>query len=336
MNILLTSVGRRGYLVRYFQEALAGRGQVVATNTIAETTGMFAADVAVVVPAANDPKFIDKLLEVCQRYQISLLCSLHDWEAPYIAAAKERFLAKGIFPVIADIDVILTCLDKWKTVQFARSLNIPVPKSYISLELALSAISTGELRFPLILKPRCGQGSVGIQAVSSCEDLKSAYSLLEQEVLKIELEDFSGVVEKGHILIQECINGREYGVDVVNTLSGEYAACFVKEKLGMRAGETDASTTVDMPKIQGYCQMIASATRHPGNIDIDYMVSADGIPYLLEINPRFGGGYPFSHAAGANVPAALISWSTGQEPEPRWLEVELGVTAYKELMIIKS
>ena len=85
MNVLLSSVGRRSYLVEYFKEALRGTGKVIATNSIAETTGMFAADMAEVVPPAKEPGFVDALLEVCIRNEVRLLFSLHDFEAPYIA-----------------------------------------------------------------------------------------------------------------------------------------------------------------------------------------------------------------------------------------------------------
>ena len=73
-NVLLSSVGRRAYLVRYFQQALGGYGLVIATNCISETTGMLAADISEVVPSGQDPAFIDALLDVCQRHKIKLLC----------------------------------------------------------------------------------------------------------------------------------------------------------------------------------------------------------------------------------------------------------------------
>tara|TARA_B110000208_G_scaffold191919_1_gene260950 strand:+ start:2723 stop:2932 length:210 start_codon:yes stop_codon:yes gene_type:complete len=69
MNILLSSVFRIDDLVRYFQEKLFERWQVFVTNSIAEMTGMFAAGVS--VPAVNDQEFHNRLLDVCQRHQIS-------------------------------------------------------------------------------------------------------------------------------------------------------------------------------------------------------------------------------------------------------------------------
>jgi carbamoyl-phosphate synthase large subunit len=51
---------------------------------------------------------------------------------------------------------------------------------------------------------------------------------------------------------------------------------------------------------------------HIGNLDCDIFES-DGRYYLLEMNPRFGGGYPFSHVAGANYPDAICTWIEGKD-----------------------
>ena len=102
------------------------------------------------------------------------------------------------------------------------------------------------------------------------------------------------------------------------------------------SGETDASETVVMPEIEKYSRRIAEATKHPGNLDADFFVGEDGAVYLLEMNPRFGGGYPFSHIAGANVPAALIAWAQGKEPDPEWLEITMGVKAYKDIRLVRA
>jgi carbamoyl-phosphate synthase large subunit len=33
---------------------------------------------------------------------------------------------------------------------------------------------------------------------------------------------------------------------------------------------------------------------------------------VLELNPRFGGGFPFSYEAGVNLPKAIIDWANGK------------------------
>ena len=79
MNVLLSSVGRRSYLVEYFRRTLDGHGLVIATNSDADATGMLMADQAIVIPQAGEDGFIEKLLEVCKRLNIRIHCTLHDW-----------------------------------------------------------------------------------------------------------------------------------------------------------------------------------------------------------------------------------------------------------------
>jgi carbamoyl-phosphate synthase large subunit len=52
---------------------------------------------------------------------------------------------------------------------------------------------------------------------------------------------------------------------------------------------------------------------------------------VLELNCRFGGGYPFTHLAGANFPAALVAWLRGETPRAEWLQARAGVTGLKTI-----
>jgi carbamoyl-phosphate synthase large subunit len=51
------------------------------------------------------------------------------------------------------------------------------------------------------------------------------------------------------------------------------------------------------------------------------------VPWVLDVNPRFGGGYPFSHVAGADAPTFLLSSALGRAPDPSLLDYEVGVVA---------
>lgn len=331
INVMLTSVGRRAYLVNYFKEAIGDRGKVIATNTHPDATGMLAADIACVVPRADDPAFIEALLDICVRHHVKLLMSLHDWEAPFIATRIDSFSEVGTIPVVSDPRVQEICLDKWATFDFVRRMGWSTPLSFVSLQAAKEALEEGRLQFPVILKPRRGQGSIGIETAQDYYELEAQYRLLVAKVARMESNGIT--LEAEPLIIQQCLSGVDYDLEVVNDLAGRYVSVLSKKKLSSRGGECELAETVEDPRLTDLGSQIGSTMGHLGVLDVD-VIEQDGILYVLEFNPRFGGCYPFSHMAGANLPAAYVAWALGEEPHPSWLRVRPGVRSFKDFALV--
>lgn len=333
MNILLTAVGRRAYLVEYFKEVVHPLGgKVYATNTTKDATGFMVADEAVMAPPSSSDGYVDFLLDQCAKWNIKLLFSLHDWDAPVIARAKERFLAQGTIPVMGSAELLATCLDKYATVEVMRKLGVPVPETALGLKEALKLAR--KVGYPLIVKPRWGQGSIGLFKVEDEEELRHAYRL--SELASIRFARVCPEIDENQtqVIVQQCVVGEEYGCDIVNGLNGDFAASFVKHKFGMRSGETDIAESVEKPEIAALAKKIAGWSRHLGCMDSDWMIGADGVPYLIELNPRFGGGYPFTHKAGANIPAACVAWAAGLSGGSALAGFRPNVRTYKEIALL--
>ncbi len=327
-NVLLTCAGRRNYLVRYFQDALAGDGVVFAADASAAAPALAAADTALIVPRINDPHYIDHLLDLCHTHAIAVLVSLNDLELPVLAAAREQFIAAGTIPVVSSPAVIATCFDKFATLGFLQQCNLAVPQTYLSLAEARHAIAEGRMQFPLVVKPRWGTASISVDIAHNDEELALSYRLAHCRLERTMLAAVSATAPEQAILIQEKLAGDEYGLDVVNDLHGQYVTTLARRKVAMRGGETDRAVTVVSPLLAELGATIGRTLRHVGNLDCDVFVNDDrGV--VLELNPRFGGGYPFSHSAGANIPAAVLAWAHGREPSPEWLSLTAGVAAAK-------
>jgi carbamoyl-phosphate synthase large subunit len=333
MNILLSSVGRRGYLVEYFRAAVAPKGKVIATNCVVNAPGMLAADASCLVPEASAPGFVDAMLRVCEEHHVGLLFSLHDWEAPFIAKAASRFEAAGVRLGVSSTEVLDTCLDKLKTHRFCQLHGIASPQTFGTHCGALAALKDGSVRFPLIVKARHGQGSLALHKVFSIDELAAACLLAEAEVKRF-ADNGVGRDTASTIVIQQLIHGEEYGLDVINDFNGRFRACLAKKKLGMRAGETDAAISVEDPVLQELGERIGTCLRHIAMLDADVIVR-DGQPFLIEMNPRFGGHYPFSHQAGADVPAALVAWARNRVEPFDSLAMAAGVKAMKDIVVVR-
>ena len=125
MNVVLTSAGRRNYLVEYFQEALRGQGKVFAADAKSSAPALQEADGVFLVPPIGHKHYLDALLEFCQQEQIGLLVPLNDLELPYLAAAKDRFAALGTTVVVSSPEIIARCFDKWETPPLLRRAGYP-------------------------------------------------------------------------------------------------------------------------------------------------------------------------------------------------------------------
>lgn len=322
MNILFTCAGRRTYLLNYFRENLSEGDVIIATDMQLSAPALQAADVKIQVPAVYAKDYIDITLDVCRTHHVDALISLNDLELPILAENKARFEAEGVIVIVSGQEVIDICFDKYKTAQWTESIGLNAPKTYVRLADAKKARANGEIAFPLFMKPRWGSGSIGLETIDDMEELDIYYNILMKKIKKSILATAS--VGDEYIMIQEKLTGQEFGLDVMNDLEGNNVGVSVKQKLAMRAGETDKAITVDLPEVREIGKRIGENLKHIGNLDVDIMQRANGDYCVLELNPRFGGGYPFSYEAGVNFPLAIIKWLKGETVDPKILMPEYG------------
>lgn len=334
MNILLTSVGRRAYMVKYFKQAVAPDGEVHVCNSDDMTVAFRYADHAVVSPMIYDNAYIPFLLEYCKTHQIDLLLSLFDIDLPVLARYKEAFEAIGTRVIVSDAAFVDICSDKWKTAQYLTSNGFDTPRTWLTLEDTLLAISTGELSYPVIVKPRFGCGSIALEIAEDEEELRYLTMRCLRRVESSYLH-FESASEEHVLVFQECLQGQEYGVDVINDLNGNHVSTVIRRKLAMRAGETDIAEVIDHPGIAAICQRLGHLTGHIGNLDCDMFVCDERI-CILEMNARFGGGYPFSHMAGCDLPGAIVRWARGLDVPGDMLRAQTGILGYKELITTRA
>lgn len=303
MNILLTCAGRRHYLASYFQHALSNLGRVVGTDMGLSAPALHACDGAYKVPGVFAENYLECLKKVMIKEKIDMVFSLNDLEVGLLAKNRKAIeletRATIYVPTVETLDI---CADKWHTYLFSKEIGIPTPATYLTVEDASSAIDAGEVCFPLIVKPRWGSASIGLFIVDSSADLGAGFVACQRAVTNSAL---GALGDEGAVIIQEMIEGPEYGVDVLYGKNEEFIGFTAKKKLAMRAGETDKAVTVAPELFAEIIKKITDVLPHRGNLDCDFL-ERDGEFYLLEFNPRFGGGYPFTHLAGANHVQMLL------------------------------
>ena len=335
MNILITCAGRRNYLVDYFKEAVHPHGgKVHVFNTDTDSAAFWQADIAVLSPFASDPHYAEFVENYCTTHDIGAVLSCMDVDLSILAGLKDRFAALGISVIIADPWVTDMALDKLKTHQFLQEHKLPVTPLFTDLHQALLSIQRGELHYPVYVKPRWGMGSIALFRAENEKELLFYFEKARQ-IISVSFDHYGMAKEDAaSVIIQGSCPGQEYGLDIINDLAGRHQVTVVKQKLGMRSGETDKAVTVKHVALEKLGADIAAITQHPGNMDVD--VFWDGAKaYILEFNPRFGGGYPFSHAAGIDLPKAIVAWLRNETVDKTALLTPgIGVRGMKGITVV--
>jgi carbamoyl-phosphate synthase large subunit len=73
----------------------------------------------------------------------------------------------------------------------------------------------------------------------------------------------------------------------------------------MRSGETDQGYAIKSEQFRDWALKLGNSLGHIGPLDVDFFIKDDK-PYILELNPKFGGAYPIAHLSGINFPKLLI------------------------------
>lgn len=259
------------------------------------------------------------------------MISLFDIDLLVLARHKKEFEEVGTKVIVSEPQIIEVCNDKWKTYNFLRDNGFNAPLSFLKMDEIIDKIAVGELSYPIVVKPRYGCGSISVSIAHDEEDLRYLTKKANEDIASSYLKYESAVTEE-KVIYQECLKGQEYGADIINDLHGETQNVIVRKKLAMRSGETDIAQLVDEPIIQDELLRLGKITKHIANMDCDVFL-VDGVPYVLEMNARFGGGYPFSHMGGCNLPKAIVDWARGKTVDKGVISAKTGITGYKEIYI---
>lgn len=324
MNILFTCAGRRNYLINYFKEALKGNGKVLASDMQLTAPAMVDADEAFIVPSIYAEDYVEEIKKIVKENNVKAVISLNDLELPILSNRKSEIENLGAKVIVSDAKVIKIAFDKWETVKFLERVGLKSPKTFINFNQAKKALESGELKFPLVIKPRWGSASIGIDFPEDMEELELAYKLQTIRLSRTILAEASKEDLQHAILIQEKIPGTEFGIDVLNDFNGNHIGTFARKKMSMRSGETDKAVSVIDEKLTEVGKIIGESLKHIGNLDCD-VFEHNGAYYVLELNPRFGGGYPFSHEAGTNTPAIYLEWLKGNSDIKKHINYKEGV-----------
>lgn len=285
-NILITSAGKRVVLVQIFQRTLQEMGSDAKVYTTDMRPEMAPAgimsDGCLKVSRCTADGYIDELLQICQERHIGVIIPTIDTELLVLSQNKQRFEAIGVGLAVSDYDFIRVCRDKRLTEDYFAKLGIAVPK----------AVDKYHPVFPMFAKPYDGSLSTNLHVIRKADDLT-------KEILEDPKLIFMEYVDK-----QEY---KEFTVDMYYGRDDRVKGIVPRERIEIRAGEINKGITRKNFIVEFLKERMGLLKGVRGCICIQlFYRESDHDIKGIEINPRFGGGFPLSYYAKANYAAYVI------------------------------
>lgn len=284
-NILLSSAGRRVELAQSFKTEIAARGlstRVISTDLNPTMSAVSAfVDLSIKSPTVTDAGYIDFLLSICKSQSVGMVVPTIDTELLLLAQHREDFAAQGIQLVISDVSLVQACRDKRITAQLFVDLGIESPKIY----------DKAAIEFPCFAKPYDGSRSLGARELVDSKSLDDVM-LANPKIM------YMALVDKSHI---------EFTIDAYFDRSGQLSCLVPRQRIEVRDGEISKGATRRHSVYDYLLPKLSQLKGARGCLTLQLFANLQAGHFAaIEINPRFGGGFPLSYSAGANYPGWLI------------------------------
>jgi carbamoyl-phosphate synthase large subunit len=277
-TVLVSSAGRRVELLRGFRDALVAAGldgRVLAADRSWYSSAFHEADEGLLVPSCDEDAFVPAVLDLCEKHAVDLIVPTIDPELPVYAAACERFAGAGVTVAVSGPETVAIAADKVRTHAWLVEHGLPTVRQ----------AGIDEVRgwpFPVVVKPRFGSAGIGVAVVHDAAEL--------------------GVAAQGsEVVVQEVAPGHEYTIDVLVDRAGRCVSAVPRRRLEVRAGEVSKGVTVRSPALEDVATRLAEALPGAyGPLTVQVFAADDGSLAVIEVNARFGGGFPLAREAGAD------------------------------------
>jgi len=286
MNILITSAGKRVSLIRAFKKELSAvypQGKIFAVDLDPKlSSACYVADDSYSVPKISHPEYITSLLEICIKNHITLVIPTIDTELLLLSQNKSKFLKVGIKIVVSSESLIQKCRDKNKIHNFFATHKIEIAKQYDKENYEL----------PIFIKPFDGSRSIDTFTILKKEDF-TPYHFSNPKLMFLEYLDYNMY--------------DEYTCDLYYDKNNKLKCVVPRKRIQVRDGEVNKGLTERNEIVDYIKKKLSVVEGASGCLTAQFFKHKENHRIVgIEINPRFGGGFPLTYLAGANYVKWII------------------------------
>lgn len=239
--------------------------------------------------AVEIKKTINSYKDIISEEKARWIISGPEQEILALAMGRKDFASLGTEILHPPLEVLEIIIDKLNTFDFFSQRGIKMPYTY-----RLDEVESHDLEEKIILKPRKGRGSRGVFITESNK-----------------IDSFKNILSIKDYIIQQFIEGEEYSVDAFYDLEGNILNVIPRKRLKTDSGISTIGETVKDENLFEIVSKVSSFLTFIGGNCFQFIKNKEGVYYLTDINPRFGGGSILSLKASKSFRRNLLNLLRG-------------------------
>ena len=271
------------------------------------------------VPEATNEKYVDILIDICKKENVDIYFPNISAEVSAVADRADEFYQLGTKVSISDQSVVTLVNNKLHVYDFLREHRLPLPDYYpvhTITDFEVGCKKMGYPEKPVCLKLVSNSGSRGVRIIDAGRDRYQIFAHEKPNSFFTSYEDMFSILKSSPVLdemmLVEYMPGNEYTVDLLAE-SGEALYIVGREHIVSLMSIAQKSIVSKIDSAYEVCRKIVKTLNYSGNIGFDFMKNADGIPVLMDINPRLTATVSVIAAAGVNLPYLRVKQLLGEK-----------------------
>jgi carbamoyl-phosphate synthase large subunit len=250
-------------------------------------------------PSAGTDALLGRIIHIHENEKIDVIIPNFDAELFNFIKLRDKLKGMGIHTFLPDLDQF-EARDKVKLYEFGQKHGLMVPADKILFDVRDLDKTAKEMGYPMVVKGKFYDAII----VNTLEQAHKAYYKIQAKW---------GLP----IIVQEFINGTEINIAALGDGEGNAISVIPMRKLYITdKGKAWAGITLDDDTYIKLAKKFIKVTKWRGGCELEIMQTADGKPYIMEVNPRFPAWIYLTAAAGQNQPASLVKMALGEKVKP--------------------
>jgi carbamoyl-phosphate synthase large subunit len=322
VSILLTGVGAPGTRGTIYALRKNGEGtevRLLGSDLKKDAVGKYWVEVFATVPPPESDGYVDEVNRICGLHGVDLVIPQTTRETMALSASLKRV---NVPVAVSSGPAVRRANSKYELLKTFERLGLPHPRYYLvrSLSgLAKRARQLGYPDIPVVVKPPVSFGSRGFRVLTGGSSWTRKRFLSEKpSATETTLEELARILDRGagsdfpELLVSEHLPGPEYSVDAFVGKRAQVAIPRKREEIVN--GISFRTTLEDRKDVAKYTLEAANDVGLKYAFGFQFKLDAEGVPKVLECNPRVQGTMVASMFSGVNVIWMAVKEALGEPP----------------------